>query len=118
MTLKIEREVELRDIRREYVEACTRGGRDAAEFVEDAIRSIRIEFTNPAAVRQCLKGYAAWEGDELEDDAENASRMFWIICCAFSEYICEAERFGFDPYNETTPEGFEPSASSDIFVIE
>jgi hypothetical protein len=45
-----------------------------------------LEFTvPPQAARDCLRGYGAWEDDELADDEQNKRRILWLACGDFSE---------------------------------
>ncbi len=69
----------------EAIADCSRGGQDATEAVEYWID--HLGFTVPAdEARECLKGYGAWDADELADDEENAKRFFWIMMGDFHEW--------------------------------
>lgn len=46
----------------------------------------RLAFTVPADdARRFLKGYGAWDAEELADDEQNLRRVFWLAMGAFSE---------------------------------
>lgn len=73
------------DFPTDAIEECSAGGQDATEAVEFWID--KLDFTVPAdEARKCLKGYGAWDADELADDEENAKRFFWIMMGCFSEW--------------------------------
>lgn len=40
---------------------------------------------NRADLRRCLKGYGAWDAEQLADHDENLQRVLWIACCAVAE---------------------------------
>ena len=75
----------IEDFPAEAIADCSKGGQDATEAVEYWID--RLSFEAPAdEVRECLKGYGAWNTAELADDAENVLRFFWIMMGNFSEW--------------------------------
>lgn len=45
--------------------------------VKDAAPSFDVD--DYEALREHLKGYGAWEDEELEDDQENLERLLWIM---------------------------------------
>ena len=92
---------EISEFPEEAIRDCSAGGQDATEAVDYWID--RLDFTAPAdEVRKCLKGYGAWDADELADDEANLRRIFWSMMCDFSEW-------------DGTPES---PCGSDIFVLE
>lgn len=118
MAIHVSYDLCIRDIPRECIEDCSQPGpadaavahwREALQFSVD--RNAAITF---------LEGYGAWERDELEADGDEtlADRILWLACGNFSEYITEAERAGFNPFEDDRPEDFDPSCGSDIFVLE
>lgn len=40
----------------------------------------QLEALDPAQVRDELKGYGAWDDEELADHDANLSRILWIAC--------------------------------------
>lgn len=45
----------------------------------------RVTLDIPAdQIRQCLKGYGAWDETELADDYENRKRLLWVVCGNFN----------------------------------
>jgi hypothetical protein len=80
------------------------------------IRAI-FDKLDRGAMRVCLRGYGAWEDDELQDDATNERRILWLACSDFGEYIVQCDDAGIDPFAER-PIDFEPNSGSDIFCLE
>jgi hypothetical protein len=111
----------IRDIPRECIEDCSHSGScdyDVAMWLQREPVKTLIEALDSDAMRCALKGYGAWEPDELADDDANRARILWLACVDFSEYILHCEIEGIDPFAETVPEDFHPSSGSDIFVLE
>lgn len=116
MTVHVDWELSLSDIPRECIEDCTVGGQDASEPVKHWRQ--RLAFTvNRTKALKCLKGYGAWEPEELaaQSDDDIAEKILWLACGDFREYLYEAEREGVDPLN---PGEFQPNSGSDIFCLE
>lgn len=84
--------------------------RDALNFTVDRAKAI-----------DCIAGYGAWEREDLEnrEDDDLAEIILWLACGNFAEYIfeCQNHKPPIDPRGER-PDGFDPSAGSDIFVLE
>lgn len=117
MPLHVDYCLSIADIPRECVEDCSQPG-----SADDAVAYWLAElgFTvDRAKTIACLTGYGAWEPEELASDTDEtlASRVLWLACGNFSEFITGAESAGVDPYGEL-PEGFETNCGSDIFVLE
>jgi hypothetical protein len=107
----------IQDIPRECVEDCSGPG-PADGAVAYWLEELKFSVNRERAI-DCLRGYGAWEPEELLDASDEtlASRVLWLACGNFSEYITAAERAGIDPYGDM-PDAFEPNAGSDIFVLE
>lgn len=63
---------------------CCPGGQDASPFVE----SLRAHFTITGKPEDCaamLRGYGAWEDDELTDHEANLDRLVWLTGCALND---------------------------------
>ncbi len=71
--------------------------------------------------RECIMDCGAWERENLEarDDNDLAEIVLWLACGNFAEFIfeCENHEPPIDPFGERADD-FEPSAGSDIFVLE
>ena len=118
MALHVDYAVYIEDIPRECVEDCTRPGHDATGPVQHWREVLGFTVDRELAIR-CLERYGAWGLEELNasSDADLADKVLWLACGGFSEYITCAEREGVDPYGDR-PEDFDPSAGSDLFVLE
>jgi hypothetical protein len=53
-------------------------GTDASDDVDALIPELDLSDLNPDDVRAELRGYGAWDDDELADDSENLRRIVWI----------------------------------------
>ena len=118
MPIHVSYDLALQDLPRECIEDCARPGpADAA--VAHWRETLQFSVDREKAVN-CLVGYGAWEREELEADDDNniAERVLWLACGNFNEYLIEAEEAGFDPFTDDRPDDFEPSAGSDIYVLE
>lgn len=47
-----------------------------------SIPSIKRQFKkiDPESIRSQLRGYGAWDEEELKDDKRNQARILWIAC--------------------------------------
>lgn len=109
--------ISISDLPRECIDECSASG-DVTETVAYWQSKLELQVEREPAVR-CLKGYGAWDEDELwnADDDTLAQRILWLACGDFSDFIVHAEEEGIDPFAET-PECFQPSSGSNIFVME
>ena len=58
---------------------CSTPGQDAIESVEYWIKC--LGFNAPEDyTREYLKGYGAWDNEELSDHDANLKRLLWIMC--------------------------------------
>jgi len=69
---------------REALRDCGRGGQDASQAVA-FVRSRWAITGDEANCRDMLKGYGAWEDEELADHDENLNRLVWLTGCGFCE---------------------------------
>lgn len=65
------------------------GGGDALPAVQYVLQTYNVAG-DPADCREYLKGYGAWEDDELADHAANLERLVWLTGCALAEQHCGA----------------------------
>jgi hypothetical protein len=64
---------------------CSGSGSQDAN-VDQAIAGGSVEWLgSPDDMRRHLKGYGAWDADELADDAANRERVLWLGACDISE---------------------------------
>jgi hypothetical protein len=40
----------------------------------------QLRALNTSLIREELRGYGAWDDEELADDAQNLQRLLWIAC--------------------------------------
>jgi hypothetical protein len=45
----------------------------------------QLDKLEPSLVAECLKGYGAWDDEELSDHEQNLNRLLWIACCDLAE---------------------------------
>lgn len=67
----------------EQAECCSRPG-----AMDDRVRETipNVEWLGSAeVVRRSLRGYGAWDSDELADDDANRARALWIAACDIAE---------------------------------
>lgn len=57
---------------------CAEPGQEASGAVAYVMREY-VVTGDAEAVRACLKGYGAWEDDELGDHETNLGRMVWLL---------------------------------------
>ena len=46
---------------------------------KDSIKN-QMRTYHPGHIREELRGYGAWDEEELSDDQENQSRLLWVAC--------------------------------------
>lgn len=67
---------------RAMVADCTTPGQDAEESVRYYASQPRfarqLDRIDPATIARCLKGYGAWDAEELADAEMNRIRLLWI----------------------------------------
>ncbi len=117
MALHVDTILTITELPRDCVEDCSaQGSVDAAVAAWRERLAFTVDRDN--AIR-CLKGYGAWELDELNalDDNALAEKVLWLACGDFSEYLVEAAENGYDPWINEKPY-FEPRCGSDIFCLE
>ena len=68
---------------REDLEDCGDAG-DASEAVDHVLKEWDVSG-DAEDVREFLKGYGAWDTEELKDDGENLRRAVWILGCDLRE---------------------------------
>jgi hypothetical protein len=115
------REILITDLPLDCIMDCSTPGQAADDDVyfwrrDPAVAKI-LDALNSDTVRRGLKGYGAWDEDELADDEQNRHRVLWLACGNFREYIEECKEQGIDPFGER-PEDFDPSCGSDLFTLE
>jgi hypothetical protein len=87
-------------------------------WLEDPqVKNILADLSQ-SAMQYGLKGYGAWDKEELEDEKQNRARVLWLACGTFREYIAECETKGVDPFGPRPGDSFDPSCGSDIFTLE
>lgn len=98
MTPHIDYDLSIDDLPQECIDDCSAQG-----SVDDAVEYWvgKLNFSvNPERARRCLKGYGAWDAEELADNDANVRRILWLACGNFKEW-------------QTAPD-----SGSDIFVLE
>lgn len=58
---------------------------EAVSYWSGRITNEWPDRATPDAIRDELRGYGAWDSDELADDAENWRRLIWLAAFAVSE---------------------------------
>lgn len=53
----------------------------------DYIRA-QLDAINPALLADELRGYGAWDADELENHEQNKARILWIACGDIADDDC------------------------------
>jgi hypothetical protein len=76
---------------REQAYSVSEPGMDATDAVNALIPQLDLSGLQPNEVRDELRGYGAWDEEELADDEENLRRIVWIAGCNLRE---EAESGG------------------------
>lgn len=71
---------------RQCIEECAHQGK-CDDDVEHWVGLLRPQLDEiaPDHVRACLKGYGAWDAEELADDEQNLRRFLWIAACNAKE---------------------------------
>ena len=69
---------------REALRDCGRGGQDASPAVA-FVREQWLITGDEADCRAMLRGYGAWDDEELADHDENLNRLVWLTGCGFNE---------------------------------
>ena len=73
----------IRQLPLECIADCSGSG-DATENVKFWMN--RLEFDGPKNLfKEYLKGFGAWDEDQLEDHDENKMRVLWTWACSCSE---------------------------------
>ena len=102
MSIHVDYVLSISDLPADCIEDCSASG-DVTETV--AYWRCELSFTvDREKAVECLKGYGAWEDDELAslDDDEIAEKILWLACGDFRDW-----------------DGTEDSpCGSDIFVLE
>jgi len=108
--------VDIAQIPADCIRDCSCSGR-ADDAVAHWLKELEFTVDRARAIR-CLQGYGAWDGDELDasTDEELASRVLWLACNDFSEFMTHCEGAGVDWRSPL--DDFDPSSGSDIFVLE
>src|SRR5690349_20490583 len=100
----------LTELPAECIADCSHSGacdNDVAHWLKE------LDFTvDRERAIKCLQGYGAWDDLEPTDDETLASRVFWLACGDFSEFITHCEDAGIDPRGDRSAL-FDPPASSD-----
>lgn len=71
------------DFPEEAIQDCSASG-DMGEAVDFWLAELGFDVPEEDA-RAYLRGYGAWDDDELADHAQNRRRIFWIACCHFAD---------------------------------
>ena len=70
---------------------CSQGGKDATDDVDYALRYTpagdAVDALDPDLIREELRGYGAWDDEELADDEANRARLLWIAACDVREEL-------------------------------
>ena len=73
---------------------CSQGGKDATDDVDYALRYTpagdAVDALDPDLIREELRGYGAWDDEELADDEANRARLLWIAACDVREELFHA----------------------------
>jgi hypothetical protein len=86
----------IEELPQECIDDCSASGAvdDALDFWVK-----KLDFTvNQENARKCLKGYGAWDSDELQDVNANCCRVLWLACGTFHDYQIGGEDAGSDIY--------------------
>lgn len=63
---------------------CTGGGQDATESIEYWLKNsdLAAQLNDVPMLHKIayLKGFGAWDNDELQDEHENDLRIIWTLC--------------------------------------
>ena len=63
---------------------CTAPGQDADPMIRRWLRTKPFD-ADPDKARAYLKGFGAWDEEELQDHEANIRRLVWLACCDISE---------------------------------
>lgn len=87
MTIHVDQTLDIGQLPQECIDDCTRPGEDAGAAVEHWLDELGLTVDRLGAIA-CLKGYGAWEREELEasSDTELAGRILWLACGDFKEF--------------------------------
>ena len=69
----------------ECVRDCSHSGPCDDEVAQWASRVPRPGNIDPGTLARELRGYGAWDAEELEDDEANWRRIIWIAACNIKE---------------------------------
>ncbi len=92
MPLHVDYVLSIEDLPQECIDDCSGQG-----SVDDAVGYWidKLGFTVDAErARRCLKGYGAWDSDELADEDQNTRRVLWLACGTFSDFQASGDREG------------------------
>lgn len=81
------------EISGDVVELCSQSG-DMQNYVRESLSGelrTELEKIDPAKISSVLKGYGAWDEDQLKDNEANLERLLWIACGDISENIYSGE---------------------------
>lgn len=95
------REILIEDLPQECIEDCSASGAvdDAvAYWIEEPRVAAVFAQLKPRDLRECLRGYGAWDDDELADDDANRRRILWIACGNFRDFQVAPECGGSDVF--------------------
>jgi hypothetical protein len=68
--------------------ACSHGGscdRDVESLVADKKIVRQLNKIKPGILAEELRGYGAWDAEELKDLRQNYRRILWLACCDINE---------------------------------
>ena len=68
----------------EAISACTQPGRDASDDVNAWVEELSFDAPDDL-MREYLRGFGAWDDDELASHDDNVRRLFWVICGDMNE---------------------------------
>lgn len=90
---------------REAVADCSHQGSCDDDVAYWAPLIARPESATPETLAACLKGYGAWDAEELADNEANWRRLVWIAAGDISEQMHEASKTTSDDPRLVTTEG-------------
>jgi len=56
-----------------------------AALVADPTIARQLDKIGPEVIRHELRGYGAWDTEELQDDQQNRHRLVWVAACNITE---------------------------------
>lgn len=95
------REICIEDLPQECIDECSAPGpadETVAAWRKDERVAAVLARLDPRQVRSHLKGYGAWDEEELADDDQNLTRVLWLACGDFREFQVGGSAAGSDVF--------------------